>query len=238
MALKVLIADKLPEKSINILQAKGYNVVYEQSLKEDSLTGALRKEKPDVIVVRSTKVTGEMIKADGNISLIIRAGAGYNTIDINTASEMSVYVANCPGKNAVAVAELTMGLILSIDRRIPDNVMDLRQGKWNKQEYSKAEGLLGKTLGIIGTGTVGREVISRARAFGLNVIAWSRSLTREKAELLGVGFCGNLSDLASQSDIISVHLAQTAETKNFITYDFFQSMRDGAFFINTQGREL
>ncbi len=238
MALKVLIADKFPEQSLNMMKERGYTIIYEQGLKDADLAEIIGKEKPEVLVVRSTKVTGEMIRSEPNLSLVIRAGAGYNTIDVDTASELSVYVANCPGKNAVAVAELTMGLLLSLDRRIPDNVMDLRQGKWNKQEYSKAEGLFGKTLGIIGTGTIGKEVITRAKVFGLKVIAWSRSLTEEKAAALGVVCCKSLNDVAAGADIVSVHLALTDETRKLIDGDFFRRMKERAFFINTSRAEV
>lgn len=238
MALKVFVADAFPEHSIQNMKDKGYAVVYEQGLKDDALTGTLQREQPEVLIVRSTKVSGEMIKADSNLHLIIRAGAGFNTIDVDTASELSVYVANCPGKNAVAVAELTMGLILSLDRRIPDNVMDIRGGRWNKQEYSKADGLLGRTLGIIGVGTIGMEVITRAKAFGLNVIAWSRSLTEEKAESLGIDYRKSPSAVAREADIVSVHLALTKETKNLINSEIFNAMREGAIFINTSRSEI
>ena len=117
----------------------------------------------------------------GCLALVVRAGAGYNTIDVETASRLGIYVANCPGKNSVAVAELALGLLLALDRRIVDNVVDLRAGKWNKKEYSKAAGLMGRTLGVIGLGNIGREVVHRARAFGMHVVAWSRSLTDEGA---------------------------------------------------------
>ena len=99
----------------------------------------------------------------GALSLIVRAGAGVNTIDVAGASRRGIYVSNCPGKNAVAVAELAIGLILALDRRIPDNVAELRAGTWNKKEYSKARGLLGRTLGLIGFGNIGQEVARRAR---------------------------------------------------------------------------
>ena len=118
----------------------------------------------------------------GRLSLVVRAGAGYNTIDVKTASSRGIYVTNCPGKNSIAVAELAFGLMLSLDRRIPDNVADLRQGRWNKKEYSKARGIFGRTLGLIGLGRIGREMISRAKAFGMPVAAWSRSLTAERAQ--------------------------------------------------------
>lgn len=238
MSVKVLIADKLPDAAIERLDGLDCFVVYDQSLKDDELVEAMREEQPQVVIVRSTKINREMIEATESLGLIIRAGAGYNTIDVQAASERSVYVANCPGKNAVAVAELAMGLLLSIDRRIPDNVAELREGKWNKKEYSQAEGILGKMLGIIGTGRIGQEVIARAKAFGMPVIAWSRSLTPERAEEMGVTFCKSPLDVASQADVISVHLAMTPETKKFIDEKFFSAMKDGAIFLNTSRAEV
>ena len=238
MPTKVLIADKLPATAIEKIEECDCQVVYDPSLKEEALKEALVTEQPEIIIVRSTKISGEMIEANERLGLIIRAGAGVNTIDVETASKRSVYVANCPGKNAVAVAELAMGLIMSLDRRIPDNVADLRAGKWNKQEYSKAEGLYGKTLGIIGIGRIGQEVILRAKAFGMKVVGWSRSLTPERAEELEIQFCKTPLEAASQSDIISVHVALTEETRGLVDGNFFKAMKDGAFFINTSRAEV
>ena len=112
----------------------------------------------------------------GALALVVRAGAGYNTIDVAAASARGIYVSNCPGRNAVAVAELTLGLILALDRRIPDNVAALRAGTWDKKTFSKAAGLKGKTLGLLGFGAIGREVAQRAQACGLHLLIWSRSL--------------------------------------------------------------
>ena len=106
----------------------------------------------------------------GPLALIVRAGAGYNTIDVKAASARGIYVSNCPGRNAVAVAELAFGLMLALDRRIPDNVADLRAGRWNKKEYSKATGLKGRTLGLLGFGSIGQEVARRAQAFGMHLV--------------------------------------------------------------------
>jgi D-3-phosphoglycerate dehydrogenase len=236
--MKVLVADMFPENKLDDMKRAGYEVVYDRGLKEGSLLVVLKKEMPDVIVVRSTEVTGEMIETTPSLSLIIRAGSGYNTIDVETASERSIYVANCPGKNAVAVAELAFGLLLCLDRRIPDNVIDLREGKWNKKEYSKAEGIAGKTLGIIGVGRIGREVIIRARAFGMKVTAWSRSLTPETAGVLGVRYAKEPGAVASEADAVSVHLALTEDTRGMIGEKFFSRMKRGAFFINTSRAEI
>ena len=104
----------------------------------------------------------------GSLALIVRAGAGYNTIDVAAASKRGIYVSNCPGKNAIAVAELAFALMLALDRRVPDNVADLRAGKWNKKEYSKARGVYGRTLGLLGYGNIGQEMARRAHAFGMN----------------------------------------------------------------------
>src|SRR5215207_7619771 len=170
--MKVLVADKFEQSGIEGLASAGCEVVYEPDLKDDALTEAVRTSGADVLVVRSTKVTTPMLDA-GRLSLIVRAGAGYNTIDVAGASKRGIYVSNCPGKNAIAVAELAFALILSLDRRVPENVADLRAGKRNKKEYSKARGLFGRTLGLIGFGSIGQEMARRGRAFGMQVVVWS-----------------------------------------------------------------
>lgn len=238
MGLKILIADKFPGEKVSGLSETGCEVFYDPALKEESLEKAVRERQPDVIIVRSTKVTAAIIAANPRLNLVIRAGAGYNTIDIAAASSHSVYVANCPGKNSIAVAELAFGLVLAIDRKIPDNVSEMKAGTWNKEKYSKADGLFGKTLGIIGTGMIGKEMISRARAFGMEVCAWSRSLTPEKAKDLEAQYCGSITELAGMSDIVSVHLALTGDTRNLIGKDFFSAMKKNSVFINTSRAEI
>jgi D-3-phosphoglycerate dehydrogenase / 2-oxoglutarate reductase len=238
MAIGVLVADALPEDKIEALKALDCEVLVDGSLKEESLLAELKKSQPGIIIVRSTKVTGEMIAADPELKLIIRAGAGVNTIDIDGASKAGAKVANCPGKNAVAVAELAFGLLISLDRNIPDNVADLRAGKWNKAKYSKAEGLYGKTLGVVGVGQIGKELIKRALAFGMKVTAWSRSLTPEIAKDLGVAFASKPADVAGCADAVSVHLALTPDTRGLIDGGFFGKMKSGAFFINTSRAEV
>jgi D-3-phosphoglycerate dehydrogenase len=174
----------------------------------------------------------------GRLSLVVRAGAGYNTIDVKTASARGIYVSNCPGKNSIAVAELAFGLMLALDRRIPECAFDLKQGRWNKKEYSKARGLFGRTIGLIGVGRIGREMITRARAFGMPVTAWSRSLTPERAEQLGIEMKQSPLEVASAADIVSVHLAMNNETRNLIDEKFFGAMRPGSYFINTSRAEV
>ncbi|MDR9364689.1 MAG: NAD(P)-dependent oxidoreductase, partial [Balneolaceae bacterium] len=187
----------------------------------------------NVLIVRSTVVSKSCIEKSPNLSLIVRAGAGVNNIDIEAASNLGIYVANCPGKNAIAVAELTMGLIVSLDRYLGDNVVDFKAGKWNKATYSKADGLYGKVLGVIGVGQIGSEVITRAKAFGMPVIAWSRSLTPQKAEELDIIHAESIEEVASKCDILSVHLAINNQTKGIISKEVLSKLKDGAYFINT-----
>jgi D-3-phosphoglycerate dehydrogenase len=235
--MKILIADKFPEPGQAKLKAAGMDIVYDPELKEEALAVAIGSTGADVLVVRSTKVTKPMLEA-GRLSLVIRAGAGYNTIDVKTASERGIYVSNCPGKNSIAVAELAFALILALDRRVAHCASDLRQGKWNKKEYSKARGLFGRTLGLIGVGQIGGEMIPRAQAFGMPVVAWSRSLTAERAAELGIERKQSPLEVAGSSDIVSVHVALKDDTRNLINDAFFNAMRPGAFFINTSRAEV
>jgi D-3-phosphoglycerate dehydrogenase len=235
--MRVFIADKFESSGVEALKKIGCEVISQPGTKDAALVAALAKEKPAVLVVRSTQVTAPMIEIDG-LKLIVRAGAGYNTIDVAAASRRGVYVSNCPGKNSIAVAELAFALMLALDRRVPDNVIALRKGEWKKDEFSKARGLYGRTLGILGCGQIGAEVISRARAFGMKVVAWSRSLTAEQAEALGVEFKASALDVARAADIVSVHLALCPQTKGCIGAEFFGAMREGAYFINTSRGEV
>jgi D-3-phosphoglycerate dehydrogenase / 2-oxoglutarate reductase len=231
--LNILIADTFEAAGVEALSQAGCAVAVKPDLTADTLPGALKELDPDVLVVRGKKVTKAAIDAGGRLSLIVRAGAGYDTIDVAAASGKGVFVANCPGKNAIAVAELAWSLILSCDRRVPDQTAELRAGKWNKKEYSEAEGLYGRTLGIIGTGQIGQEVAKRARGFGMKVVAWSRSLSQEKADELGVGFCSKLHNLAKMADVVSVNVASNDETRHLINAAFFEAMKPRAYFVNT-----
>ena len=235
--MRVLIADKFEQSGRDGLAAIGCEVAYQPDVKDETLVAAITSEAPDVLVVRGTKVTEAMLGA-GPIKLVVRAGAGYNTIDVGAASKRGIYVSNCPGKNSIAVAELAFALILALDRRIVDNVVALRQGQWDKKEFSKARGLFGRTLGLIGLGKIGQEMIPRARAFGMPVVAWSRSLTPEGAAALGVEYMSTPKEVAAAADIVSVHVALNPETRNSINADIFSAMRPGSYFINTARGEV
>jgi len=235
--MRVLIADKFEQSGRDGLKALGCEVSFLPDLKEDALTEAIRQQMPDVLVVRGTKVTEPMLAA-GQIKLVVRAGAGFNTIDVAAASRRGIYVSNCPGKNSIAVAELAFALVLALDRRIADNVISLRRGEWNKKEFSKARGLFGRTLGLVGVGKIGAEMIPRAQAFGMRVVAWSRSLTPQRAAELGVEYKASPAEVARDADIVSVHVALNADTRSFLGKEFFASMKEGAHFINTARGEV
>jgi D-3-phosphoglycerate dehydrogenase len=234
--MKVLVADKFEQNGIDGLKAAGCEVVYQPDLKDDALTQALRDSSADVLVVRSTAVTGAMLEA-GSLSLVVRAGAGYNTIDVATASTRGIYVSNCPGKNAIAVAELAFALLLALDRRVPDNVADLRAGSWNKKEYSKARGLYGRTLGLLGYGNIGQEMAKRAHAFGMPIVVWSRRFATGKDRIadepIPMQPAPSPADVATQCDVLSVHLALNADTKGLVNASVLDRLRPGSYFINT-----
>jgi D-3-phosphoglycerate dehydrogenase / 2-oxoglutarate reductase len=231
--MKVLIADKFEKVGIDGLKELGCTVISEPDVKADALPDLIRRVDPNILIVRSKKVNVDALRAGTALTLVIRAGAGIDTIDVTAASELGVFVSNCPGKNSIAVAELVMGLLLSCDRRIPDQVADLRQGKWNKAEYSKARGLHGRTLGIVGLGQIGREVAQRARAFGMRVVAWSRNLTHEEADRLDLVYALTPLEVARLADAVTVNVAATPETRHLVNAEFLAAMKPGAYLINT-----
>jgi len=244
--MKVLIADKFEQSGLDGLKAAGCEVVYQPDLKDDSLASAIKETGADVLVVRSTAVNAAMLEA-GALSLVVRAGAGYNTIDVATASRRGIYVSNCPGKNSIAVAELAMALILALDRRVPDNVVELRAGTWNKKEYSKARGLFGRTIGLLGYGNIGQETARRAHAFGLRVLVWSRRFARaDRAAAAALAAEAGVpielaptpQELAERSDILSIHLALNADTKGLVNASILDKLKPGSFVINTARAEV
>ena len=229
----VLVADRMSESGLDALRAARCQVRSQPELTADSLAEAVKAYDPDILIVRSTKVPAEVFTHATRLSLVIRAGAGYDTIDVAAASAKGISVANCPGMNAVAVAELTWGLILACDRNIPAQHIDLKAGTWAKKTWSAAEGLCGRTLGIIGTGRIGQEVAARGAAFGMKVVGWSRSLTQAKADAMGIGYCSSLQNLLKMSDVISLHVAATPDTRELVDTAFCDALRPGAILVNT-----
>ena len=235
--MRVLIADRFSETARADLAEIGFDVCYEPDASGDVLTGVIDRTKAEVLVVRSTRVTVEMLEA-GRLRLVIRAGAGFNTIDVETAKSLGIYVSNCPGKNSNAVVEIAFGLIIALDRQITANALDLQRGIWRKASYSSARGLAGSTLGLVGVGRIGRAMIPRAKAFGMSVVGWSRSLTDVRAGELEIDRKSSAIEVAKAADVVSLHVALTKDTRGLAGRAFFGAMREGSIFINTSRAEV
>ncbi len=237
MSLKILIADKFEESGLRGLKALGCEVQLSPDLGPDTLGAAMAAFEPDILIVRSTKVPGAAMDGATSLKGIIRAGAGYDNIDTAAAAARGIGVCNCPGMNAVAVAEVTMAHLLCADRRLPDQLADMRAGKWRKKEYGKARGLKGLTLGVVGVGAIGQAVIQRAKAFEMDIIVWSRSMTAARAKQLGVRSGGStradLLRMLPECDAVTLHVAATGDTNGMCDAEFFGAMKPGAYFINT-----
>lgn len=229
--MKILVADKLDPAKVAGLEQLGAEIDLQPQLTAEDLPAAIKDA--EILIVRSTKVTARTMEAASALALIVRAGAGVNTIDVECASRKGIYVCNCPGTNTDAVAELALAHLIAADRRIVPASCDMRDGKWRKKEYGNAAGLKGRTLGVIGLGAIGKGLARRALALDMDVIAWSRSLTPESADELGIGYCASPQEVASQADAVSLHLAETAETKHMVNREFLAGMKDGAILINT-----
>lgn len=237
--MHILFADRLPEPTLDELTARGHICVMEPALGADDLPDRIAGF--DGLVVRSTRVERAVFDSADRLALVIRAGAGTNTIDTEAAAARGIFISNVPGRNAAAVAELTMGLLLAIDRRIADNVADLRRGRWDKDRYSEAHGLLGSTMAIIGLGSIGFAVAERAAAFGIQVQSLARPRSEgavARAESLRIGMCDSLQELVSSSDIVTLHLPSSDDTRHFVDDRFLGLMKKGAILLNTSRGDL
>lgn len=234
--MRILVADEFSRGHLDALRGLGLTVEFKPELKADDLVEAAKES--NILVVRSTEVKRAVFEKANALTLVIRAGAGVNTIDVKAASERGVFVANCPGMNAIAVAELTLGLILAQDRRIPDGVASLHEGKWRKKTFSRAQGLYGRTLALIGTGSIGNEVGQRALAFGMRVVAHSRSLTAQRARALGFEHAESPLAAAREAYVLSVHVPANAQSKGLISRQVLAAMPDGAIFVNTSRADV
>ncbi|MDH3754090.1 MAG: NAD(P)-binding domain-containing protein [Acidimicrobiia bacterium] len=232
--MRILFADALDSSRVERLRAGGHECLVEPELGPDDI-GA-RLDGVDVLVVRSTKVTAEAISAGDRLSLVVRAGAGINTIDCQAAADAGIYVSNVPGRNAVAVAELTMGLLLAIDRRLVDNTVSLRAGQWNKREYTKADGLMGKTMAIVGLGSIGLAVAERAGAFGIAVTALEKPGRTDAVEAQitanDIELVDSMEALLGGADVVSVHVPSTGAGP-MVDAEFLALLREGAILLNT-----
>lgn len=235
--MRVLIADKFEAQGIEGLRGLGCEVIVEPGITPETMGEALQRLDPEVLVVRSTKVLAPAIDSARSLRYIVRAGSGYDNIDCDAASRRGIRVSNCPGMNAVAVAELTMGHLINLDRRLPEQDAALKAGRWNKKEYSVSRGLKGMNLFVHGFGAIGQEVAKRAKAFGMNVYTTSHHLNAGEVERLGATMIGpDRADVLARlpmMDAVTVHIPLTDETKGSCDAEFFGAMKPGAYFVNT-----
>ncbi|MDH4276621.1 MAG: NAD(P)-binding domain-containing protein [Acidimicrobiia bacterium] len=233
--MRILYADSVDDHAVVRLSAGGHSVEVHADLSADTLPAAISGF--EVLVVRSTKVTAEAITSSEGLGLIVRAGAGTDNIDCAAASARGIYVCNVPGRNAVAVAELAMGLILALDRRIPDNTADLRDGRWDKKTYTAADGIFGKQIGIVGLGDIGLAVAERAKAFGMTVVAQRKANRSDPAltaiRSIGIRLVDTQEELLASSDVVSIHVPKSDDTIAMVDDAFLGAMSDGAYLINT-----
>jgi D-3-phosphoglycerate dehydrogenase len=234
--MNILAADKLDASALKGLEAAGFIVTPCKGLAVDVLPAAAANA--EILIVRSTLVPAAILPGFPSLKLILRAGAGTDTIDVAAASARGIQVSNTPGRNADAVAEMALGLLLAADRRIAEGAWALRQGKWTKGALGQGMGLKGRTLGIAGLGAVGRALARMALGLDMRVIAWSPRLTLEAAKQSGADLAASLNELARRSDAVSLHIASNAETRNLIGPAFFAAMKPGSLFVNTARGEV
>jgi len=230
--MKIVVADLFSQDGIEEMKKMGHDVVYQPKVVGADFVKLMAEQKPIVLVVRSKKVTKEVIDADPKLEFVIRAGAGVDTIDVEYCAKKGVYVSNCPGKNSVAVAELTMGIMVAIDRRIAENDRLLKEGKWEKGMFAECNGLKGRTLGLLGIGFIGKEVCKRALAFDMKVIAWDIFISKEDMAAMGATKVETAQDIAKNADIISIHLPAVKDTIKMVNKDFLNLMKPESVLIN------
>ncbi len=238
--MKILIADSFPESHIDELARLGHEVDSNPALDAAALPQAITDHS--ALIVRSTGVTAETLAAGESLKLVIRAGAGTNTIDKADAADRGIRVCNVPGANAIAVAELVLGLIIAIDRNIAAGAADLKNRIWNKKKYSTGRGLYGQKIGILGLGAIGLAVAERARAFGMGVYAIAKPGRSEKASAriseAGIIPLDSQDEILETCDIITLHMPSTDNTRNMVNRSFLDKMKDGATLINTSRGDL
>ena len=231
---KVLICDAIDSEGIDLLKQSGIKVDIDSTISHAQLEKVVSNY--DALVVRSrTKVTREIIEAGTRLKAIGRAGVGLDNIDVNTAKKRGIHVLNTPEAPAYAVAELTIGLILSLARNIPLADKTMKEGKWIKKELIGWQ-LRGKTLGLIGLGNIGENVARIAKGFEMNILIMKRTppamkLQKElESEYVSPN---NISTFLQKSDVITIHIPLTEQTNNMIGKKEIALMKEGAILINT-----
>ncbi len=226
--MKVLVSDHLHEAGIELLR-QHVEVEVAVGLSKEELIERVRDK--DALLVRSaTRVTRDVIEAAKNLKVIGRAGVGVDNIDIKAATERGIIVVNAPEASSITVAEHTIGLMLALARRIPQANASLKAGKWEKKKFMGVE-LRGKTLGVIGMGRIGSQVVRKAKAFEMRCIAYDPYISRKLAEELGVEVV-ELDELLARSDFVTVHVPLTEQTRHLIDAEAIAKMKDGAYIVN------
>ena len=226
---KILISDSIDKKCSGILQNYGYDVTYKPGMTPDQIKSEITNYN-GLIVRSETKVNAELISKMNEMEIIGRAGTGVDNIDVNAATRRGIIVMNTPGGNTISAAEHTMALMLSMCRNIPQANITLREAKWERKKFQGTE-LFGKTLGVIGLGKIGREVAARSKSFGMKIIGYDPLLSEEAASKLGIELL-NLNTLFAISDIITLHVPLSSETKYLISSATLSKCKSGVKIIN------
>ncbi len=233
--MRVLVSDSISEEGFAILRNAGLEVDYRPGLARSELLEVIAHY--DALLVRSqTKVDAELLRAGVQLKVVGRAGVGVDNIDVATATERGIVVVNSPEGNTIAAAELTFALILALARKIPQADRSLRAGEWKRNQFVGAE-LSRKTLGIVGIGKIGREVARRARAFGMQVLAYDPHMPPNTIQQLGAEPV-ELETLLSHSDFISLHAPLTDETRHLLNRENLAKTKQGVRIINCARGEL
>jgi D-3-phosphoglycerate dehydrogenase len=223
--LKVLISDPIAKEGIEILKNSGFEVVEKTGMSPEELIKTIPDF--DAIIVRSaTKVTKEVIEAGKKLKVIGRAGVGLDNVDAEAAKARGIKVVNTPAATSISVAELALGMMLSAARMIPQATISTKAGKWEKKKFHGIE-LYGKILGIVGIGRIGSELAKRAKALGMEVIAYDPYVqSSDYAKIV------DFDTLLKNSDFISLHIPKTKETTHLLNKSAFDKMKDGVIIVN------
>jgi len=231
MSVKVLVCDPLDAEGVERLRQEDFVVDVKSSIEPAELERVVAGY--DALVVRSrTKVTKQVLEKGRRLKVVGRVGAGVDNIDSEAAEKLGIAVLNTPEAPSDSVAELTVGLMLAIARRIPLADRSMKDGKWSKKEL---EGTLlnGKTLGLIGLGHIGAKVAQVAKAFGMKILVFKRTPpSRETLDLLGAEFV-SLGELLRRSDVVSIHVPLTDQTVGMIGEKELNAMKEGTVLVNT-----
>jgi len=227
--MKILVACTLPEDALQELRSLASETIYRPDLTAEQMPELVGDVS--VLIVGRTRVSPEVIAAGRSLEMIVRVGTNTSNIAVDEASAQGVFVCNCPHKDAIAVAELALGLLLALDRRLPEHIAAQQRGGRTELPAGDALGLAGRTLGVVGFGPVGQAIARRAQGFDMSVLAWSPTLTPELAAAHRVGFCAWPRELARQSDMVAVHAPQQEVDDFLVDAEFLRNMREGAYLV-------